>query len=352
MRKPAVSMLLIATVIMTLQLCLAQDVAQGKPTPFANQFSTQSWQAPLLVETVYTCCGKWYQEYELVVKQSSSAVCSEARPGPAGSTSCWQQLGARGMERPPFAKKGQRQQVSHTYCFYAAAGAVVADVPASNSSQEAGQATSTQVPPALAAAGTTAAEVLSQIPPLEGPIKVAVVLPVPPRYTANVTAQGSSVVDAVAPATHGPAVRVALQPTAVVADAVLEREAVPSTYQGILDKHNYYRAWHSAGPLSWSTALANSAAAFASQCTQGHDPYLSMNEGENLWMIGGPGSWSFLPRAVDEWCVWKRCQCTVACCCCCWLDRSVLSRWQLSVAPGGLAALLNRRLSPARKVRT
>jgi len=98
-----------------------------------------------------------------------------------------------------------------------------------------------------------------------------------------------------------------MQPTAVVADAVLERDAVPSTYQGILDKHNYYRAWHSAGPLSWSTALANSAASFASQCSQWHDPYLSMNEGENLWMIGGPGSLSFLTRAVDEWCVCRSC---------------------------------------------
>jgi len=322
MKTLTVSKLLIAAMMMTLQLCLAQDVAPGKPTLFANQCSTQQ----TISGTKSTCLLSQpvaSQIKSIVVRQNSSAMCSEALPV-AGSN-----LVLVAWEGRLLPENGEDSSSLTQIAFYAAAGVGVAVVPASNSSQEANQAASTQVPPALAAAGTTAAEALSQIPPLEGPVKLAVVLPLPPRYTDNVTAHGSGVVDAVAPAIPDPAVRVeSMQPTAVVADAVLEREAVPSTYQGMLDRHNYYRAWHGAGPLSWSTALANSAAAFASWCSQGHDPNLSMNEGENLWWIEAPGSLSFLQRAVDGWCVWKSCQCTVACCCC-RLDRSVHIRWQL-----------------------
>jgi len=74
MRTLTVSKLVIVAVIMTLQLCLAQDVAQGKPTPFANQSSNQSWQTPLVVEKVHACCGEQDQEHELVVKQNSTAM--------------------------------------------------------------------------------------------------------------------------------------------------------------------------------------------------------------------------------------------------------------------------------------
>lgn len=66
------------------------------------------------------------------------------------------------------------------------------------------------------------------------------------------------------------------------ADTVTTADVVPSTYQAILDRHNYYRSWHQVPGLVWSNSLATAAANYAGQCVWGHDPYNS-NQGENLY---------------------------------------------------------------------
>jgi uncharacterized protein YkwD len=78
-------------------------------------------------------------------------------------------------------------------------------------------------------------------------------------------------------------------------------QAAPSMYQGILDKHNYYRSLHGAPALVWSTSLASAAANYASQCQWGHDPD-NTNMGENLWAVSVTGnSAQYLIQAIDSW---------------------------------------------------
>ncbi|GAX74353.1 hypothetical protein CEUSTIGMA_g1802.t1 [Chlamydomonas eustigma] len=71
-----------------------------------------------------------------------------------------------------------------------------------------------------------------------------------------------------------------LPTTAATSSAALSATNI----QGILDVHNQYRALHGAPPLTWSSALANVAEQWASNCVFMHSPYLY---GENLVISTG-----------------------------------------------------------------
>lgn len=83
-------------------------------------------------------------------------------------------------------------------------------------------------------------------------------------------------------------------------DADMGIMAMNPLYQTLLDKHNSYRSWHQAGPLTWNDNLASQAASYAAQCYFAHDP--NANAGENLFATTDTSSQSSaLTQAIDNW---------------------------------------------------
>lgn len=193
--------------------------------------------------------------------------------------------------------------------------------------------------PGLDTAGTTAQDALSAIPAYQGPVRQAVVMPLPPRYTRYAkrhrnktipsaasglaTAPGAGPVAAVADAavlqvaapewkvdmpvpqslpsldTDTPAQQAAA--AAATEDIMVMAAAPPSTYQGVFDRHNYFRSWHAVPVLSWSSTLATSAANYAAKCVWGHDPS-NTNQGENLYAYSSTANPAqTLMDAINAW---------------------------------------------------
>jgi uncharacterized protein YkwD len=74
----------------------------------------------------------------------------------------------------------------------------------------------------------------------------------------------------------------------------------PPEFVALLDAHNAYRAKHQAPPLSWDTALAASAEAWARQCKWSHSE--GGDYGENLYARVPPADASLVGRAgTDSW---------------------------------------------------
>ena len=165
---------------------------------------------------------------------------------------------------------------------------------------------------------------MSSITPRPAPTKHAIVLPVPPRYAAKATAASASethsgaseavaatetvaatplesnVTDPISVSTNSSAGLAQPAASAAAADASL-RDVPSSTYQGILDRHNYYRSWHGAAPFTWNNWLAADAQNWANQCVFGHAD-TGFSQGENLWMIPDTSNpTAYLTRAADDW---------------------------------------------------
>lgn len=78
-------------------------------------------------------------------------------------------------------------------------------------------------------------------------------------------------------------------------------QTVPSQYQGIHNRHNYYRSLHGTPALVWSTTLASSAANYAAKCQWGHDPN-NQGQGENLYGYSATGNTAqSLLDAIKAW---------------------------------------------------
>eukprot|EP00775_Hariotina_reticulata_P005868 gene5868-6109_t len=99
--------------------------------------------------------------------------------------------------------------------------------------------------------------------------------------------------------TPAKAAKMQYQAQLLLPDTASAAGAAPSMYQGILDRHNVYRARHQAAALTWDEAMASSTAAYAARCTFAHSngPY-----GENIYMTSQMGNAAgALLAAVDAW---------------------------------------------------
>jgi hypothetical protein len=80
----------------------------------------------------------------------------------------------------------------------------------------------------------------------------------------------------------------------------LPPSAAPPAYQGVLDRHNSYRARHQAAALAWSDALAGQAASYARRCVFAHDG--GAFSGENLYASSDVSNTAYsLVNAIDMW---------------------------------------------------
>lgn len=76
--------------------------------------------------------------------------------------------------------------------------------------------------------------------------------------------------------------------------------AMNSMYQGILDRHNFYRQRHQAGNLVWDDRLASQAEQYAARCVFAHDR--NANAGENLYAVSTTNNAAgALINAIDAW---------------------------------------------------
>jgi uncharacterized protein YkwD len=99
--------------------------------------------------------------------------------------------------------------------------------------------------------------------------------------------------------TPAKAARMQHQAQQLLPEAVSAAGAAPTMYQGILDRHNFYRTRHQAASLTWDDAMAASTSAYAARCVFAHsnNPY-----GENLYMTSQTGNVAgALLAAVDAW---------------------------------------------------